>query len=153
MFCKVVPVLDFSVRKLCYSPYYKHKKGCPNWNKKEGCPPKLPTIDKILNLKRTIYVIYNKFNFLEHTNRMRLRHPDWSDKQVECCLYWQGSARKCLREEIKKFIKEHRSYYIESCPEGAGVDITKTMKKIDIELEWPPKKYTYQVVLAGIKNL
>jgi len=34
-------------------------------------------------------------------------------------------------------------------PEGAGVNCTATMKKIGIKMEWPPIKYTYQIVLAG----
>ena len=150
MFKLVNPVIDFSVRELCYKPYYNHRRGCPNWNKRKSCPPKLLTIDKILDLEKPIYIIYNCYNFLEHTKKMRKLHPDWTNRQVECCLYWQGTARKQLKAEIKRFLREYRGYYIESCPEGAGVNITETMKQVGIELEWPPKNYSYQVVLAGI---
>ena len=52
----------------------------------------------------------------------------------------------------KEAVKKFPGYYIESCPEGAGVNITTTMKSIGIDLEWPPKRYAYQVVLAGKKN-
>ena len=149
MFELVNPVIDFSVRGLCCKPYHNHRKGCPNWDKKKGCPPKLLTIDRILDLEKPTYIIYNRYNFLEHTNKMRKLHPDWTDRQVECCLYWQGTARKQLRAEIKRFLVEHRDYYVESCPEGAGVNITETMKQVEVELEWPPKRYSYQVVLAG----
>ena len=33
-------------------------------------------------------------------------------------------------------------------PEGAGINITDTMKRVGIELEWPPTTKTYQIVLA-----
>ena len=41
-------------------------------------------------------------------------------------------------------------YMNHKCPEGAGVNITETMKNAGIILEWPPVNYTYQVALAGI---
>jgi hypothetical protein len=33
-----------------------------------------------------------------------------------------------------------------------GVNVTETMKQADIELEWPPMKYSYQIALAGTKK-
>lgn len=151
---KVEPVVDFSMRKLCARPYYGHSKGCPNYGKKKGCPPHSPTIDKLilLNIKQPVYAIFNKFDFKEHCDRMRNLHPEWTNRQVECCLYWQGKARKKLKGKILQFIFKYPHYDIVQCPEGAGVNLTETMKQIGIELEWPPVNYTYQIVLAGIKN-
>ncbi len=74
----------------------------------------------------------------------------WSERQLACCLYWQGTARKALRELLRWFL--HRSgkgLCVIACPEAAGVNITATMKSIGVELEWPPRTVTYQVVLAG----
>ena len=82
---------------------------------------------------------------------MREKHPEWSKRQLECCLYWQGTARKSLREKIKLFKIEYPNLFIAKCPEGSGTNLTETMKQININLEWPPKNYTYQIVLAGIK--
>lgn len=148
---RVEPITDVSMRGLCRKKYPNHPKGCPNWDKKAGCPPKAKMIDKILDFKQPIFAIYNKYSFGEHVQRMKDKHPDWTKRQAECCLYWQGTARKQLKEKIKKFLQEHRNYIISTCPEGSGVNITETMKNVGIELEWPPKKYTYQIVLAGIK--
>lgn len=151
---EVKPVVDLSMRKLCVKPYYGHKKGCPNYGKKEGCPPHSPTIDKLilLTIKQPIYVIFNRFNFKEHCDRMRGLHPEWTPKQVACCLYWQGKARKVLKGKTKQFIFKHPHYDIIECPEGAGVNLTATMEQIGIELEWPPDNYAYQIYLAGIKK-
>ncbi|KKM69376.1 hypothetical protein LCGC14_1451460 [marine sediment metagenome] len=147
----VEPVVDHTVRKLCIRPYPNHKKGCPNWGGKKGCPPQVPLIGKLINLDKIVYAIYNRYEFGDHVERMREKHPKWSKRQLECCLYWQGTARKCLREKIRLFLSDYRDYIIVGCPEGSGVNLTETMKQVGINLEWPPKKYTYQIVLAGKK--
>ena len=148
-YSQVKPVIDFSVRELCKRPYYLHKKGCPNFNKRNFCPPKISTIDKILDLDKPIYIIYNRFNFYDHVKKMRIKHSNWSSKQLECCLYWQGTARKQLKDKIIIFKKLYPNLFILKSPEACGVNLTATMEKIGIDLEWPPKKYTYQIVLSG----
>lgn len=149
-YAKVKPVIDRNMRKLCVRPYPLHKKGCPNFNRKEGCPPNCKDIDEILDFKKNIYVIYNKYHFGKHKARMRRLHPNWSKRQVECCLYWQGTARKQLKDKIKVFLHLFPRSTIVACPEASGTNLTATMEQIGIKLEWPPVKYTYQIVLAGI---
>ena len=151
-FYRVKPIIDMKVRGLCVKPYYNHPKGCPNFSKKPGCPPECSQLKDLilLNIKQPIYAIFNKFNFKEHCDRMRAKHPEWTQRQVECCLYWQGTARKSLKEKVKMFLTKHPHYDIVTCPEGNGVNITETMKNAGIILEWPPVNYTYQIMLAGI---
>ena len=81
---------------------------------------------------------------------MKILHSGWTKRQLECCLYWQGSARKQLRNKIEMFSGMYPDYRVIICPEAPGVDITSTMKSIGIILEWPPVNYTYQIALAGI---
>ncbi len=151
-FYRVKPIIDMKVRGLCIKPYYNHPKGCPNFSKKPGCPPECPRIDELIDFDNPmpIYAIINEFDFKKHCNRMRAKHPEWSKRQVECCLYWQGTARKSLRRKIAQFIFKHPHYDIVTCPEGAGVNLTETMANEGIDLEWPPVNYTYQIALAGI---
>ena len=149
----ITPIIDEKIRNLCKRPYPLHENGCPNWNKKKGCPPNSKIINKIIDIKKPVYIIYNKYDFKEHCNKMKNKHPKWSKRQIECCLYWQGTARKQLKKKIKIFLNIFRDYYIISCPEGSGTNLTETMKQIKIEIEWPPVNYTYQIVLAGIKIL
>lgn len=149
----VKPVLRFDVRKLCVKPYPNHPRGCPNWNKRGNCPPRAPLLGDILDLTRTVWAVYNVFDFGAHTSRMRKAHLDWTDRQVECCLYWQGTARKQLDYEIGLWRcaenKYDNSFTILKCPEACGVDVTATMASIGYSLEWPPKTVTYQVALIG----
>ncbi len=148
-YSQVKPVIDFSVRGLCVKSYYGHVKGCPNFNKRKDCPPSCPKINDLINLEKPVYIIYNRFNFGEHVKRMKDKHPNWTKRQVECCLYWQGTARKQLRGKIKEFKKLYPDLLIVKTPEASGINCTATMKKIGIDLEWSPKKYTYQIVIAG----
>jgi len=151
MFKQVAPVLDTSVRALCRRPYAGHPKGCPNWDKKPGCPPQARVLEKILDLSKPVYAIWNKFDLGTHRAKMLAKHPDWSERQLVCCLYWQGTARKQLKSHVSDFLAQYPSYHVLTCPEACGVNITTTMANIGVELEWPPTNTTYQVALAGVK--
>lgn len=149
---RVYPVVDLAVRLLCQRPYPNHPKGCPNWGKRDSCPPKAPRLTETLNLEQPVYAVWNAFNFDRHVQRMRDRHPEWSLRQCECCLYWQGTARKALYAEVRKFLyteRQGRPWRVIACPEAQGVNVTETMKQVGIVLEWPPKTVAYQVALCG----
>jgi len=148
---KVVAMLDSNVRILCIRPYPNHNKGCPNFGKKDGCPPQALLATEILDTAKPIYAIWNVFNLADHVARMKNAHPNWTWRQLVCCLYWQPKARKQLKVEIMKFKKEVPGQIILKCPEANGFNITDTMKSINEYLEWPPQRITYQVVLAGTK--
>ncbi len=145
----VVPALDLSVRYLCRNAYPNHRHGCPNYNKKDGCPPSAPLLEETLDLSCMIYAIYNVFPFGKHVRKMGQNHTDWSQRQKECCLYWQGTARKQLRRIVQRFVSKYPYLHVVWCPEAQGVNVTKTMKRIGVELKWPPVEETYQIVLAG----
>lgn len=155
----VVPVVDAKVRGLCPRPYPLHPKGCPNFNHKDGCPPQAPMIGEVLNLSKPVWAIWNGFNFAGHVAKMREAHPDWSERQLACCLYWQPKARGMLRAEIRRFWEQVGDSQIGdldvartvTCPEACGVNLTATMMSIGTVLEWPPKTTAYQIVLAGSK--
>jgi len=146
-----------SSRSMCVREYPNHKKGCPNYGKKEGCPPGAPMFDEVYDLSKPVYAIYNVFDFKGHVERMRDKHPDWSKRQLECCLYWQGTARKKLKTKIKIFHGsmlglEGKVYIIATIPEAMGVNVTETMRKVGITLEWPPVNVAYQIAFAGTRK-
>ena len=151
---QIKPIIDYSVRDFCFRPYSNHPKGCPNFGKRETCPPQASFIDDVLDLTKPVYAIWNIFDFACHTIKMSQLHPSWSRRQIECCLYWQGTARKQLKEEIFnfEFNPSHNGYDVFTCPEAMGVNVTETMKSIGEILEWPPVTKTYQVAIAGTKK-
>ncbi len=148
---EVKPVIIRPAHSLCLRAYPNHKNGCPNYHKKQGCPPGVPIFNTVYDLSKPIYAIYNKFDFKGHVDRMREKHPNWSKRQLECCLYWQGTARKRLRERIEIFKKAvSEEYIVNGNPEAMWVNVTETMKRVGIELEWPPVNVAYQIAMAGI---
>ena len=152
-FDRVIPVVDLRVRGLCVKPYPNHPGGCPNFNKKPGCPPAAPRLTEAFDLEQPCYAIWTSFNFGAHVAAMRVKHPDWSQRQLECCLYWQPKARKLLEAVIAAFRQAHNTnetcLRVERCPEAMGLDVTATMAKLGVVLEWPPQHYTTHVAFAG----
>jgi hypothetical protein len=152
-FAVVTPIYDPKMRGLCARPYEGHKHGCPNFSAKHGCPPGAPLLPEAYDLAQPCYVIWSVFPFGDHVAEMKRRHPDWSERQAACCLYWQGKARKALEKEISTFRRTLNTndtcYNIERCPEAMGLNVTETMRQVNIELEWPPAKHAVHVAFAG----
>jgi predicted metal-binding protein len=156
----VLPVLpqqieyDPSVRGLCVKPYPLHPRGCPNFGKKPGCPPGASRLAEFFDLYMPTWIIYNRFDFAAHVEKMRAAHPNWSQRQLECCLYWQAGARKKLEEEISFLLVllAFRPPTVERCPEAMGLNVTATLKNLAVEIEWPPKNFALQVAFAGYRK-
>lgn len=149
----VTVCVQHDVRGLCCKPYPGHARGCPNFGTKAGCPPQAPLIEAVLDLSRPVTAVYNVFDLAGHREWMRGLHPDWSPRQLDCCLYWQMGARKRLRDEIVKWTMEspfeRLAMIAVETPEACGVNLTETMRSAGIVLEWPPDRVAYQIVLAG----
>jgi hypothetical protein len=130
-------------------PYPLHPKGCPNFGKKAGCPPAAPQLPKAFDLSGPCFLIVNVFDFGAHVAKMRAAHPGWSERQVTCCLYWQGTARKALEAEIDLFRMAHPGLTVERCPEAMGLNVTATLRAAGLEVEWPPVTRALQVAFAA----
>jgi len=152
---KVVPVINTSVRHLCTKAYPGHPKGCPNWNHKAGCPPHIETVEQLLDFSKSIFAVYNRFDLGTHVQQLRKKHPKWSERQLHCCLYWQGTARKQLRQEVALLLADLHQFstgydpVVLYVPEANGVDVTTTMATVGFVIEWPPRLYAFQVALVG----
>jgi hypothetical protein len=153
-FIEVSPVVSRQVRKLCVLPYEGHPKGCPNFNHADRCPPKVPYLNQIYDLSGPFWAIYSVFPLGEHVAKMRVKHPDWSPRQLACVLYWQGTARKNLRFQIEAFRRSHDliHWLVTTTPEAMGCDVTATLRAVGINLEWPAVNEVKHVALAGTSH-
>jgi hypothetical protein len=102
-------------------------------------------------LRPPFYLVWNTFDIAAHMNRLRAKQPDWSERQLACCLYWQGAARKALRAEVERFMEEHgRGWTVLERPEACGLNVHASMEfNAKISLEWPPRNFARQVALLG----
>jgi len=144
-------IIDPKFQELCRTPYYNQPSGCPNYGKKRGCPPQQKLFFDVFD--HDFYLIYTEFDLVAHVKKMKKKLPNWTNRQLYCCIYWQGTARKNLKEEIKRAKKLLPHHFVTACPEAMGVNCTDLMENnAGIELEWPPKITTYQVAVAGIRK-
>lgn len=147
---RVIPAFDPAVRELCRRPYPLHPKGCPNFGKRPSCPPAAPLYGDFYDLSQPVYAVVNDFNLANHVAKMRAAHPDWSEAQLRCCLYWQPTARSQLAMKINAALASLSGYHAETCPEAMGINVTLTLRLVGIELEWPPLCIARQVALLAV---
>jgi len=123
-----------SPRSMCIRPYHNHPKGCPNFGKKEGCPPNIPMFDQVYDLSKPIYLIINEFNLLEHVDNMKKIHPDWSSYQLYNSRYWQGKSVSINKKASYAWLNEHPNLVLTNWVENMGIDLIKTLKQVNIDL-------------------
>jgi len=119
----------------CLLPYPGHPKGCPNYGKKKTCPPVVPLIDNFIDVDGPIYLVYSEFDLASHAKRMKAIHPEWTDRQCRCVLYWQGTSKKLLKFEIKKAVIETGLDLFVDKPEAVGVNVYATCALSGLKLE------------------
>lgn len=142
--------------KWCNLPYSDHPKGCPNFGKKDGCPPFAPRWNELI--ESPFYLVYRKFDLEAQEKRMLEKHPKWSKRQARCCLYWQRHVIRCLSDEAWCDVMD-LEYQTGDCydvienPEGAGIDMFETCRRVGIELErdYLNQQYVYKMVIIGKK--
>jgi predicted metal-binding protein len=149
---QVTPVIDHTVRNACRERYPGHPKGCPNYGKHPHCPPKAPPLSKLLDLNKAVYLIAVSFDLRAHVEKMRLKHPKWTDRQLRNLLYWQPSVNKCLKFHVNEFLKASSALRVVYCPEGTGVNIHETARQVGIILKWPPKDTVWKIALVGVRS-
>lgn len=139
-----------SPRGLCVREYPNHKKGCPNYGEKPMCPPNILMYDQVFNIKKDIYLIYTIYKLGDHIREYKAKFPNWTERQLRNVIYWQGTAKRIHKEEIKKFMSLHKDLnYVAVTPESFGVDVTETLANVGIDLPWPPVEESYRVSFAA----
>lgn len=153
-FCEKI-VIDYSVRELCYRPYQNHPKGCPNFGKRPTCPPRCLKLENAFDVPKGFWVVWVDFDFAIYRRNMKRKHPNWSQRQIDCCLYWQGGVKKKLKEavvDLMYYLDGRGDWYATDCPEAFGVNVTETMKTLGVILEWPPENIVYKIAIIGIQR-
>lgn len=108
------------------------------------------------------YLIYAQFNFKKYKEIRKKEHPEWSERQIGCVLYWQNSIKRLLKQYIEKIRKNTFSlFYIFGCGSGfnltfqkttysmeaATINVFSTCKLNGIKLEIKPQNIIHLVCL------
>lgn len=124
-----------AVRDWCKFPYHGHPKGCPNYGKKEQCPPQSKYITDIINVNKPIFMVFSEFDLGKHMSKMKKKHPQWSEHQLRNVLYWQSTSRKQMKERAKKAQSILGTEVIIYMAESNGVNIYATAFHAGLKLE------------------
>jgi len=85
-------IYNLKSRGWCKLPYPGHPRGCPNYGKRDICPPKAPLI---MDVPDPPFILVGvSFDLGAWAKKLKKKHPHWSDKKARCCLYWQGKVRR-----------------------------------------------------------
>lgn len=146
-------VIDMRTPKWCQMKYPDHPNGCPNVGKKKGCPPSAPFWNDVA--KPPYILVAIRFNLANWAAQMKSLHQGMSDRQAECCLYWQGTVRKLLRKKCEETIElwnslgPVRNWKIFYCPEAMCVHVFETCYKNGIKLHKNPKDFVWKIAIIA----
>lgn len=137
---------------LCTLPYPGHSKGCPNFDKKDYCPPRVNFFPEVY--EDQVYIAVVGLNFKAYREMRKRQHPSWTERQQRNPLYWQGYLRKKLKDYAEEMLTKmtDKKYVIITNPEAMGVNLTETCRRCGLKLEWPPNNFVYKMYLIGTKK-
>lgn len=90
------------------------------------------------------------FDLIHHSEKMRKRHPQWTDRQLKCCLYWQNGVRNRLKKQCETFSGYSSGLIYTLIPEAMGVNVFRTAYKNGIVLRRNPE-IVYKIAFIGYR--
>lgn len=148
--CNSCNISCLSPRSFCIKPYKNHKKGCPNYGLKEGCPPNVPMFDKVYDINKPIYLGINEYNLIEHERKMKEKHPEWTKEALRNSRHYQPIMEAINFRAVKEWIKDYPDLVVTNYIESMGIDLVKTLKNHNIELLFGDKMdITRRIILMG----
>ncbi len=142
-------IINHEAREWCKLPYTLHPKGCPNYGKKDDCPPSAVLIEDFIDTNGAMSFVSVEFDLASHVKRMLDRHPNWSDRQARCVLYWQPKVNRQLLDDAIDFSYLSLGSVFTLCPEAMGVNVIETAQRCGIPMQVHPVDTIYKVALFG----
>lgn len=153
---------DPKVQTYCNNPKFQ----CPNYSKSWACPPEAPYMKDPVSQFKKFFLIYSKFNLKplkirnevdreEMENEIHKFLDNYNEDYNSKLILWDGYCRVCHKEDKKCTYQSNKPCRypneIRYSMEAVGIDVDKTVKKLNIKLEWPPKNYAYRFSLICFK--
>lgn len=119
------------------------------------------TEEKVKHPKRNVSFIRNKF-YMKNLLRDDLEKEvfnfleEYDNPKDEKLILWDGTCRICHNEEDLKCTYDSgnpcrypniRRYSMEA----VGIDVTRTVKNLSLDVEWPPINYAYRFGLVCLR--
>lgn len=147
---EVGPIIDPRVQGVCCSPYPGRPRGCPNFNMKYGCPPKMPLWGDVARGGPAL-AVWLRFDLAAQETRMLAANPGWTKRQARCLLYWQAGQRKRMKLRVRGLVDGGGARAFGTiCPEAFGVDVLATMRDAGVRIEWPIERWATMVAFVAV---
>lgn len=127
----------------CRAPYPGHTKGCPNF---PDCVKQHPDFKTLPD--REWFAVVEDFDLKAHAERIKAKHPGWSERQARNVLYWQNGVRRQLRDKALKEYQPLSGDILLTIPEACGVNVFATMTKHGLVLKKNPDT-VHKIMLIG----
>ena len=159
-------VFDPKVQTYCNKPHFK----CPNYGHSWACPPKAPYLEEKIKQFERFFLIYIKHN-IDKEKKKDFRQYEFMRENIEeeisnfiqnntieynaIQILWDGHCRICEKEGKRCTIDEQIPCRypdeIRYSMEAIGINVTETVRKIELEIEWPPTNYIFRFGLICLK--
>ena len=110
------------------------------------CPELRPDF-KELSEQYEWYVVIEEFDISGWEAKQRVKHPDWTARQLRNLRHWQKGVVKRLREATRYHLNQLSADVMLDILEASGVNCVKTMAGIGIPLEWGVKAKTFRKIM------
>ena len=101
-----------------------------------------------VDINRPTWLVVEPFDLSSHITRMLAKHPNWSDRQARCVLYWQNGVNKRLAKACQEFVCGKDLVYT-ICPEAMGVDVIHTAGNAGLPIRPLPVDWVFKIGLVG----
>lgn len=125
----------------CKLPFPGHPSGCPKFPK---CIDEREDFKNLPALRW--YAVIKEFDLKEHAQRMKEKHPKWSEKQCRNASYWQRKVMASLMRMSEEFAEPDD--IILDNPQACGVNVFLTMKNHGLELK-PRPDLVIKIMMVG----
>ncbi len=139
-------MLDQPPAALCALPYPGHPKGCPNLGKAARCPPNAP----MYKGSETVRIAAIQYNLAARAEELKEDNPHFTNRQSRCCLYWQGTVRKALREHIREHYDQKHQW--EGTSEARGANVFAMMEAAGYPMDRKVENYVWKVAFNDIES-
>ncbi len=144
--------------KWCRKPYAGYPNGCPNYGKRDSCPPKAACARKLVETYQHFYLVYAWFRIAEFAVRRQARFPKWTTKQLRNPRHWQAQLKRMLREYIANLgigilglhsvvLGTGSGFWGAPSMEGACINVFPTLRKAGIAHQVNPSSHITLVAL------
>jgi predicted metal-binding protein len=150
--------------KWCQKPYHQHPKGCPNFGKRETCPPHVTSAKTLIQNYPFHHIVWGVFEIKTFADIRREEHPEWSERQLRNPRHWQNQLKAMLRNyimEFSEFAELYHGVFRESAyilgagsgfwnypsMEAACINAFATLRAVGIKYQVKPKDF---IVMAAI---